>query len=167
MMSAVLPADLYDNDPLADRILVRDRDAFGADEPVPVLRARRQGTPSALVLRATARGYVGPIRLLIGVRDDGTVLGVRVTRHQETPGFGDGIEPSHGDWITRFAGRSLDAPAPERWAVRADGGDFDQFSGATITPRAIVTQVRKVLEYVALHRDALFANDAAASRIAP
>jgi Na+-translocating ferredoxin:NAD+ oxidoreductase subunit G len=85
------------------------------------------------------------------------VLGMRVLEHRETPGLGDVIEERRSDWIRGFDGRSLGDPPPDRWAVRRDGGDFDQFTGATVTPRAIVSAVRKALIYAERHRDELFA----------
>ena len=157
-IASVLPADRYDNDPMSDRITLVDADAFGTNAPVPVLRARLHGAPSALVLEAVApNGYSGPIRLVIGAQVDGTVLGVRVLEHHETPGLGDAIEAAKSDWITRFTGKSLEHPTPDRWAVKKDGGDFDQLSGATVTPRALIAAVKRVLEYVKLHQDELFA----------
>ena len=112
------------------------------------------------MLRATvSKGYSGPIRLLIGLRQDGSVLGVRVTAHRETPGLGDAIDRTDADaWINGFNGKSLGQPVAEHWAVRRDGGEFDQISGATVTPRAIVLQMRKVLEYFSAHREELFAS---------
>jgi electron transport complex protein RnfG len=111
------------------------------------------------VLRATVpKGYSGPIELLIGLRQDGSVLGVRVLTHRETPGLGDAIEQTgDGAWIRGFDGKSLSHPGADQWAVRRDGGEFDQISGATVTPRAIVSQMKKILAYFSTHRDALFA----------
>ncbi|GAP65446.1 electron transport complex subunit G [Mizugakiibacter sediminis] len=154
-LAEVLPPTLYDNDPLADRIEVRDR-ALGSDAAVPVYRARLHGRPAALVLEAIApNGYNGPIRLRIGIAWDGTLTGVRVLEHRETPGLGGQLDS--GGWLARFAGRSLHDPPEARWKVRKDGGDFDQFSGATVTPRAVVEEVRKVLAWYAANRAALFA----------
>src|SRR5690606_27069458 len=101
-------------------------------------------------------GYGGAIRLLVGIREDGTVAGVRVIDHRETPGLGDGIEIEKSDWMTDFEGRSLGDPPVQRWRVKKDGGEFDQFTGATITPRAVVTAVRNALIYFRTHRQALF-----------
>ncbi len=110
-----------------------------------------------MVLRLSAPdGYNGRIRLLVGIGFDGRVSGVRVTGHNETPGLGDAVEAEKSDWILGFKGRSLTDPPPERWAVRKDGGDFDQFTGATITPRAVVRAVRQALAYYDAHRDTLF-----------
>ncbi|MGU3412766.1 electron transport complex subunit RsxG [Enterobacteriaceae bacterium C34A] len=106
--------------------------------------ARKDDTPVAVVMEATAPdGYSGAIQLLVGADFNGTVLGSRVTQHHETPGLGDKIEMKHGDWITRFAGKTIHGADDSHWAVKKDGGDFDQFTGATITPRAVVNAVKR------------------------
>lgn len=153
-LAAVLPHDRYDNDPLDDTITVTDP-RLGPGEHL-VRRGRLGGRPSALALTATATGYAGPIRLLIGVAYDGRVLGVRVLEHQETPGLGDPIEERRSPWIHGFDGRHLGDPGPEAWTVHRDGGAFDQFAGATITPRAVAQAVRRVLEYHAGERERLY-----------
>jgi Na+-translocating ferredoxin:NAD+ oxidoreductase subunit G len=101
-------------------------------------------------------GYAGPIQLLVSVLRDGTVGGVRVLFHHETPGLGDKIEERKSDWVLSFDGKSLSNPTLEGWAVKRDGGEFDQFTGATITPRAIVQAVKNTLIYVQQQGDALF-----------
>jgi electron transport complex protein RnfG len=114
------------------------------------------GETQAVVLRFRAvNGYSGDIVLLAGINRDGSLRGVRVVSHRETPGLGDAIELEKSDWIRQFTGRSLTAPPIERWAVQRDGGDFDQISGATITPRAIVAAVRDALLYFEANRDFL------------
>ncbi len=154
----VLRVKDYDNDIFTDSIRVRSPSLLGAESPVPVYRARMQGKPVAVVLTPVAPdGYNGNIRLIVGIYFDGTLGGVRVIAHQETPGLGDAIDERRSDWITRFAGLSLKNPPPEKWKVKRDGGVFDQFTGATITPRAVVGAVRRTLEYFKAHRDALFA----------
>lgn len=156
-LAALLPESGFDNDPVADTILLRAPDGFGDDRRRPVRRATLRGEPVAAVLSVVAPdGYGGPIELLVGVRADGTVIGVRVVSHKETPGLGDPIEESRSDWIRGFAGRALGDPAPERWAVRRDGGDFDQFAGATITPRAVVAAVRRALTWFGENRARVF-----------
>ncbi|HEU0153334.1 MAG TPA: electron transport complex subunit RsxG [Arenimonas sp.] len=154
-LEVVLPADRYDNDLLADAIQVQ-APAWLGSESTTVYRASRGGEPSALVFEAVAPdGYGGPIRLLVAVDPAGTVLGVRVVAHRETPGLGDDIEAGRSDWITRFRGRALGDPPAAGWAVRKDGGDFDQFAGATVTPRAVVRAVQRALGFVARHGDAI------------
>ena len=157
-LHAVMPPEVHDNDLLADRIEVLAPDLLGTADPVPVYRARRGGRPVGVVLTPVAPdGYNGRIRLIVGIYADGTVSGVRVLSHHETPGLGDAIEAEKSDWILGFTGRSLGDPPPERWRVRRDGGDFDQLTGATITPRAVVKAVRNALIYFRNHRDELFA----------
>jgi electron transport complex protein RnfG len=157
-LATALGGARYDNDLLKDAILVRDAERLGTDEPVRVYRARFGGRPVAALLTPVAPdGYTGSIRLLVAVGVDGRLLGVRVLSHKETPGLGDAIDERRSDWITKFAGRSLGDPARERWRVRKDGGDFDQFTGATVTPRAVVGAVRGALEYFEANRDTLFA----------
>ncbi|MBI2383303.1 MAG: electron transport complex subunit RsxG [Gammaproteobacteria bacterium] len=160
-LNALVPAPLYDNDLIADVRTVRAPDRLGRPASL-VYRARKAGRPVAAIFEATAPdGYSGPIRLLVGVKADGSVAGVRVIAHKETPGLGDRIDLNISDWILRFAGKSLTAPDPARWAVKKDGGVFDQFSGATVTPRAVVKSVKNALLYFEQNRDALFAPDAA------
>ena len=163
-LNDVLPASGYDNAVAEDYISVTDPDLLGTPEPVTVYRARRGEQPVAVVLAPSApTGYSGPIRLLVGIRADGMLSGVRVVAHRETPGLGDKIEVERDDWIRGFKGRSLQDPAPDRWAVQRDGGVFDQFTGATVTPRAVVSAVRDALIYFQRHRDALFATPTGAT----
>lgn len=155
-LADVLPPALYDNDPLADRIEVRDP-LLGSERSMSVLRARLHGQPTALVLEAIApNGYGGPIRLRIGIRYDGTIIAVRVLEQHETPGLGDKIEIAKSNWIARFTGRSLREPADDKWRVHRDGGDFDQLAGATVTSRVVVEAVEKALQFYARNRAGLF-----------
>lgn len=152
-ISAVLPANLYDNAPHRDVVLLDT----GGGQPVPVYRARRNGVPSAAVLTVVAPdGYVGPVRLLVGIAADGRVLGVRVSGHLETPGIGAAIADQDSPWLAAFAGRSLADPPDARWAVRNDGGDFDVIAGATVSSRAVVGGVRRAVQYFATHQDEIF-----------
>jgi Na+-translocating ferredoxin:NAD+ oxidoreductase subunit G len=158
----------YDNDLLADRILVSDAELLGTAASVPVYRARRAGKPVAAILETVAPdGYAGSIRLLVAVTHDGRLLGVRVLQHEETPGLGDAIEEQRSDWILAFAGRSLADPPPSRWKVRKDSGDFDQVTGATVTSRAVVAAVRNTLAFVAKQGTSLFAPPPPAPEPAP
>ncbi|MCP5351842.1 MAG: electron transport complex subunit RsxG [Chromatiales bacterium] len=148
----------YNNDIFNDMTTAAHDQLLGSGQPLPVYRARLDGKPVSLVMTAIAPdGYSGRIKLLIGIAWDGTVQGVRVLDHHETPGLGDGIEAEKSDWVFDFNGKSLANPVATGWAVRRDGGVFDQFTGATITPRAIVKAVRHALEYFQLHRESLFA----------
>lgn len=155
-----LPAGSYDNDIAADVVYARAPERLGSPQAMPVYRARSEGRPVAAVLTVVAPdGYNGAIRLLVGVRRDATVAGVRVVSHQETPGLGDYIEAEKSDWIDQFTGRSLGDPPAERWRVGKDGGAFAALTGATITPRAVVGAVRNALIYFRERREALFAAD--------
>ena len=157
-LDSLLPHGSFDNDVVQDTAQVRDPELLGSKDSVTVYRARRQGKPIAAILTPVAPdGYNGEIKLLVGIRYDGTLTGVRVLGHSETPGLGDPIDEGRSDWITRFAGLSLSNPAVSGWKVKRDGGDFDQFTGATITPRAVVNAVHKSLLYFAQHRALLFA----------
>ena len=157
-LGAVLGSLAYDNDPLSDTIEVHDPELLGSEDPLVAHRVRRGGVTVAVLLNAVARdGYAGPIRLLVAVDPAGRLLGARVLEHRETPGLGDLVDARRSDWILGFDGRALGDPPPARWAVRKDGGDFDQFTGATVTPRAVVRGVRRALEYVERHRQELFA----------
>ena len=156
-LAMLLPAGRYDNDPIADVVTVTAPDWLGTAAPVAVRRARLRGAPSALVVPVVAQGYAGPIRMLVGVPADGRVLGARVVAHQETPGLGDWIEADRSDWIDGFRNRSLDDPALAGWRVRKDGGQFDQFAGATVTPRAVVKALATLLRYLEWHGAELYA----------
>lgn len=147
--------DEMDNDLLNDVISIRAPEL--SSEDIMVYRARRQGEPVAVIMTPVeAPGYAGPIKLIVGIRMDGSLGGVRVMAHKETPGLGDKLEEKRSDWVLGFTGKSLTDPAPERWKVKRDGGDFDQFTGATITPRAIVASTKHSLEYFSRHRQQLF-----------
>jgi electron transport complex protein RnfG len=160
-LDALIPPTTRDNDLYADRIAIRNRDLLGTDAPILVYRARLQGEPVGVILAPIAPdGYGGAIELLVAVNYDGTVLGVQVLAHRETPGIGDGFEPRRSSWLQSFINRSLNNPEPTRWTIRKDGGEFDQFTGASVTPRAIVKAVRRTLEYYKANRERLF--DAAA-----
>ncbi len=145
---ALLPANEFDNDIATDRIEVAASPLLGTEQASTVYRARRRGEPVAAIFNSIAPdGYSGRIHLLVGIYVDGSIAGVRVIRHAETPGLGDAIEIRKSPWIRGFEGRSLENPVLARWAVRRDGGDFDQLTGATITPRAIVEAVKNTLLY--------------------
>jgi electron transport complex protein RnfG len=147
-LDALIPRTMHDNDLLADAVIARSPDLLGIARGVTIYRARKAGQPVAAVLHTIAPdGYRGPIELLVAIRVDGRLIGVQVVRHRETPGLGDAFENRNADWLPKFAGRSLEDPPQQRWAVHADGGDFDAFTGATITPRAIVKAVRRALEF--------------------
>jgi electron transport complex protein RnfG len=156
-LQAVLASDRYDNDPYADRTRVDASVLLGSDEPVTVYRARLDGEPAAAVFRSVApNGYNGAIKLLVGIYADGSISGVRVVAHKETPGLGDGIDERKSDWIFSFDQQSLAALGDDGWAVKKDGGEFDQFTGATITPRAVVQAVKNTLLYYQQNQTRVF-----------
>jgi electron transport complex protein RnfG len=152
----ILPPARYDNTLLDDFRLVEDRELLGLRQPRRILVARLDGEAQAVIVPAIAPdGYGGAIEMIVGINADGTVAGVRVVAHRETPGLGDRIDARKSRWIDAFAGRSLGDPAPAQWAVKKDGGAFDQFTGATITPRAVTAAVRRTLQYFEANREAL------------
>lgn len=156
-LHSLVPDDRYDNDLANDRIEVTDKVLLGSAKPLTVYRARRDGKPVAAVFESIAPdGYNGNIYLLIAINFNGTIAGVSVVSESETPGLGDAIEPDRSDWIDGFTGRSLSNPGPAGWKVKRDGGVFDQFTGATITPRAVVKAVYHCLQYFRTNRDKLF-----------
>lgn len=129
----------------------------GPDDAL-VYRVYAAGKPVAALFVVSARGgYTGPIRLLVGIRANGTVTGIHVLEHRETPGLGDLVESGKSDWAAQFQGRRLGDPPLPAWRIRRDGGEFDQLTGASVTPRAIVKAVRQTLQYFDSHRDAVFA----------
>lgn len=156
-LHAVVKPNEHDNELFTDLILVQSKDHFGTDAPVPVFRARMNNQPVAVLITTTAPdGYSGNIKLLVGIRTDGTLAGVRALTHKETPGLGDAIEERRSPWVFIFDGRALNDPVKEMWKVQRDRGGFDQITGATITSRAVVKAVHKALEYYQSNKDYLF-----------
>ena len=151
-LAEILPSGSYDNHLLDNRIELNAPE-LGHRSPQSAYLALKGGQPSALILPVTAPdGYSGAIHLLVGIFADGRLAGVRVLGHRETPGLGDKIELAKSDWIRSFEGKSLSDPNEDGWAVKKDRGDFDQFAGATITPRAVVKAVHGALRYFDKHR---------------
>ena len=154
-LTQVIPSSLYDADLLDDVVTL----PMGADTPsLQIYRARHRGAISAFAFSVVGQGYAGPIEAMVGIDPQGRILGVRVTAHQETPGLGDKIEHRKSNWIFAFDGRSLADLPPQAWRVKKDGGAFDQLTGATITPRAVVGAVEGGLELFAAHRGQLLEN---------
>lgn len=153
----LIPPTAHDNDVFTDIIKVQDKNLLGSKKPVNIYRARKDNKDIAVIINSVAPdGYNGNIELLVAINYNGTLAGVRVVHHKETPGLGDAIEESRSDWITKFKQLSLTNPDKKGWAVKRDGGEFDQFTGATITPRAIVKAVYNTLRYYKEHRDTLY-----------
>ncbi|WP_425220505.1 electron transport complex subunit RsxG [Pseudomonas sp.] len=159
-LNEIVPHDQHDNDLLTDRFTVQDRQYLSLSAPAEAYRARQGDRVSAVILPVVAPdGYSGRIDLLVGIRADGSIAGVRSVSHRETPGLGDKIDAGKSQWILSFNGKSLSMPIPDQWAVKKDGGQFDQFTGATITPRAVVKAVYQALNYFDEHRAALLQLD--------
>ncbi|MFA0811190.1 electron transport complex subunit RsxG [Microbulbifer epialgicus] len=156
----IIPLDRHSNDLLVDTYPIPKAywSQLGLTQGGDINLARGDdGRILAVIVPAVAPdGYSGPIKMLVGVNRDGTIAGVRVTSHSETPGLGDKVELKKSDWILQFDGLSLKNPPPNEWKVQKDGGVFDQFTGATITPRAVVNEVHQVLEFVAQHHQQIF-----------
>lgn len=156
-LNNIIPADSYDNDLLQDIITLKANPLLGTDEQSLAYRARKNRKNVAVVFSSIApNGYNGPIHLLVGIKTDGALAGVRVVKHRETPGLGDVVSSTHSDWILDFDGRSLSNPEQKGWKVKRDGGIFDQFTGATITPRAVVKAVHNALLYFDQNQTTLF-----------
>ena len=149
-LEQVIPADIHDNNPANDTVQLQID-----GKPLLVYRASKANQVTAVAFEVARKGYSGDIKVLLGIDQNGKLLGVRVLKHTETPGLGDKIEVSRSDWITRFTGLSLGNPPDAQWAVKKDGGPFDQFAGATITPRAVVTSIRDGLRLFAANRQTL------------
>jgi len=151
-LAEILPNGSYDNHLLDNRIELNAPE-LGHRSPQSAYLALKGDQPSALILPVTAPdGYSGAIHLLVGIFADGRLAGVRVLGHRETPGLGDKIELAKSDWVRSFEGKSLTDPDEDGWAVKKDRGEFDQFAGATITPRAVVKAVHGALRYFDKHR---------------
>lgn len=149
-LTQVLPIR-YENDLLQDILVISRPEG----SQLVVYRARQNGQIEAVVFQVSERGYSGPILLTLGISRQGELLGVRVVKHSETPGLGDKIEVTKSDWILGFNGKSLENLSVTQWQVKKDGGVFDQFTGATITPRAVVRAVKRGLELFATYRNKL------------
>ncbi|MCP4486268.1 MAG: electron transport complex subunit RsxG [Gammaproteobacteria bacterium] len=156
-LHALLPTEKFDNDITTDTQQLTASALLGTDSVSTVYRARLGNESIAIVFNSIAlHGYNGRIHLLIGVYRDGSLAGVRAIKHSETPGLGDGIEIRKSDWITGFNYKSIGNPDLGNWAVKRDGGEFEQFTGATITPRAIVEAVKNTLLYYRDNANTLF-----------
>ena len=154
----IVPLARHNNDLLVDLQPIPEQYwlALGLDNGGDVHIARLDDQPvAAIVPSITTDGYSGDIAMIVGINFDGTVAGVRVVEHKETPGLGDKVELRKSDWILSFNGKSLNNPELSKWNVKKDRGDFDQFTGATITPKAVIHQIAKTLEYFEKDRERL------------
>lgn len=150
-LSQVIPDEAHDNNLVADTLAMTD--ARGRE--ITAYRARKAGKVTGVAYEIFGTGYAGEMKLMMGIDAEGRLLGVRVLAHKETPGLGDKIEVKKGDWILRFTGLSLGNPPAGRWKVKKDGGEFDQFAGATITPRGVVGAIRGGLDFFAANKTRL------------
>jgi H+/Na+-translocating ferredoxin:NAD+ oxidoreductase subunit G len=157
-LNQILPADQYDNDLLHTTIEIAADDRLGQAKNSVIYIAKQREKISAMIFSVIApKGYSGEIKMLVGINIDSSLAGVRVVSHKETPGLGDAMETEKSDWIFGFNGKSLNAPEEKLWKVKRDGGVFDQFTGATITPRAVVQAVHLTLVYFDRHKKELVA----------
>jgi len=159
-LQPALAGTFYDSGVSESRLVLPSPHGLPGNEPAVVYRVFAEGEPVAALFAVTARdGFSGPIRILVGITVDGTVTGVRILRHRETPGLGDKIESARSDWIFQFDGHSMGDPVATGWAIEVDGGEFDQLTGASITPRAIIKAIRDTLNYFETHQDAIFLSE--------
>ncbi len=139
-------------------LVIRSPHDLPGPDDVIIYRLFAEEKPVAALIAVTARdGYAGPIRVLVGVEYDGAVTGIRIVEHRETPGLGDRIVSTRSDWVFQFDGQSLGNPDATGWALKRDGGQFDQLTGASVTPRAVISVVKETLIYFDAHRDEIFA----------
>jgi len=147
-LGQVIPDSIHDNNLVKDAITMKN----DRDKEITVYRATKEGKITGLAYEIYGSGYAGEIKLMLGVDAQGKVLGVRVLAHKETPGLGDKIDAKKTDWILRFTDLSLGNPPIDKWKVKKDGGQFDQFAGATITPRGVVRAIKEGLEFFDAHK---------------
>ena len=152
----IVPRNSIDNNLLEDTVTITAPEVTASEQPVDVFRARRNGQVVTVIIPATAPdGYTGNINIIVGINSDETIAGVRVLTHKETPGLGDKVELKKSDWVLSFNGQRYEGDNDPSWAVRKDGGRFDQFTGATITPRAVVNATARALKYFRDNKTAL------------
>lgn len=156
-LQPALAGIFYDSEVTESKLVIPPPHDLPGSDPALIYRVSAQGVPVAALFAITAPdGYAGPIRILVGVDMQGVISGVRILAHRETPGLGDKIDASRSDWVYQFDGRSLGDPALSGWAIRDEGGEFDQLTGASVTPRAVINAIADTLLYFAEHRDEIF-----------
>ena len=157
-LQPALAGVFYEGGVSESRLVMLPPHGLPGSDAALIYRVYAQDKPVAALFAVTARdGFSGVIRILVGVQFDGTITGVRILQHRETPGLGDKIESARSDWIFQFDGQSMGNPEVTGWAIRNDGGEFDQLTGASVTPRAVIGAIRDTLLYFAEHRDEVFA----------
>ena len=155
-LSQVIPDIIHDNNVVTNTLTMKNE----RDKEITVYRATKEGKITGVAYEIFGTGYAGEIKLMLGVDASGKVLGVRVLAHKETPGLGDKIDVKKTKWILDFDGLSLGSPPLEKWKVKKDGGHFDQFAGATITPRGVVKAVKEGLQFFDAHKAEMLADNA-------
>ncbi len=161
VLHQIIPDEIHDNELTAHCILLSSAEFLGTDNALPAYIATQNDKGVAIAIEAIAPdGYNGNIRIIVGISDKGEVLGVRTLSHQETPGLGDKIELRKSDWVRSFDGLFLLSDKDKRWNVKKDGGEIDQFTGATITPRAYVKAVKKAVSYFKANKAQLLSTPA-------
>lgn len=149
----IFPKSVHDNSMLDDVIATQDHKYLKLDSEKHIYVAKQGDTPVGFIIPAIApEGYTDKLHLIVGVNVDGSIAGVRVLKHRETPGLGDKVDLAKSAWVLGFNGKSLSDPTPENWKVKKDKGYFDQFTGATITPRAVTKAVFNTLNFFQLHK---------------
>lgn len=158
-LKRLMPSELIDNDVLAEALTIYEPERLGHRRPKQLYIGKKQGQLTVIAIPVVARnGYAGDIELLVGVKANGIVTDVAIINHKETPGLGDLIERRKSDWLQQFPDTSLKQPAEKNWKVKKDGGYFDQITAATITPRAVVTAIKKALLYQQAEQSKWLAN---------
>ena len=156
--NAILPKKLYDNDLTQSKAMIPANSLLGSTEPSNIYIARKEDEVSAIIFDTIAPGgYNGSLGLLVSIDKNGVVTGSRVISQQETPGLGDKVDIKKSKWVLEFNNHSIMNPDLAEWNVKKDGGIFDQFTGATITPRAVVNGVKNTLIYFNNHKESLLA----------
>jgi len=160
-LNQLIPETLYDNDIVASCFSVTDQSLLGSAQPQQVFISKKGDRPTALLLETTTMsGYSGQINLVVGIYENGKIAGVRVIQHSETPGLGDKVQTNKSDWIYSFNDKFYQKAQKSRWDVTKNGGDFDAFTGATITPRAVIFAVKDALIYFQNNKEKLFKHEA-------
>jgi len=148
----------YDSGVTESKIVIPPPHDLPGSEAAIIYRVYAEGAPVAALFVVSARdGYAGPIRILVGIDTMGVVTGVHVLEHRETPGLGDRVDSTKSDWVKQFNGHSLLDPEPTGWAIKGDGGQYDQLTGASVTPRAIIKAIKETLLYFEAHSEEIFA----------
>lgn len=156
LFKQILPENTYDNNVLKDELIIGPSKLLGNTLPTKANIAKRGNKTIGVILEAVAHdGYAGDIKLLIAIRADATISGVRVLTHKETPGLGDYIDIIHSDWIKQFNNESFIKTPAQQWKVTKDGGNFEFMAGATITPRAVIKAISKALQYFEENKQSL------------